>query len=60
MRKAYESMDKVGSCGRGIFFIRTADDRHVAQGQLHGRAMAELAHEKRVRDAAPCGQGELF
>ena len=60
MRKAYETMDKVGSCSKGIFFIVTAEDRKIATGQLHSHAMAELVREKEIRDAAPQGQGSLF
>jgi hypothetical protein len=60
MRKAYETMDKVGSCSKGIFFIVTAEDRKIAQGQLHSHAMSELVREKEIRDAGQVGQGELF
>lgn len=60
MRRAYETMEFVGSCSRGLFWIVTAEDRRIAQSQLHGRAMAELVREKRIKDSAPCGQGELF
>ena len=60
MRKAYETMDKVGSCSKGIFFIVTAEDRKIATGQLHSHAMAELVREKKIRYAVPQGQGSLF
>lgn len=60
MRKAYEGMDKVGSCARGLFWVVTAEDRRIAGKQLHGRAMSELVRERRIREAAPQGQGELF
>jgi hypothetical protein len=59
MRKAYESMAMVGSCLRGLFWIVTSEDRKVAETSLHGRAMAELVREKRIKDAAPAGQMEL-
>jgi hypothetical protein len=60
MRKTYEHMDEVGSGGKGVFLIVTADDRRIAGKQLHGRAMAELVREKRIKDAGACGQISLF
>lgn len=60
MRKTYETMELVGSHSKGIFWIATAEDRRIAQGQLHGRAMSELVREKRIRDAGDMGQMELF
>jgi len=60
MRKTYEDMEQVGSCGKGIFWIVTAEDRRIAGKQLHGRAMSELVREKRIKDAGQVGQGNLF
>ena len=60
LRKFKETMPEVGSCARGYFLIVTAEDRRVAEAQLHGRAMAELVREKAIREAAPRGQMELF
>jgi len=61
MRKAYESMEDVGSCAKGIFLVVTAEDRRIAGVQLHGHALAELVREKRVKDGAEAGeQGNLF
>jgi len=61
MRKAYENMGKVGSCSKGIFWIVTAEDRKIAQGQLHSHAMSELVREREIRDAGASGeQGRLF
>jgi len=60
MRKVYETMEFVGSCSRGIFWIVTAEDRRVAQANLHGRAMATLVRESNIKKSAPCGQMELY
>ena len=65
LRKVYgqggELEGKVGSSLRGLFWIVTADDRRIAQSQLHGRAMSELVREKHIRDAGAVGkQGSLF
>jgi hypothetical protein len=53
-------MPKVGSSLRGYFWCVTAEDRRVAQQSLHGRAIAELGREKRIRDAADGGQLGLW
>lgn len=60
MRRAYADIDSLGSCAKGLFWIVTAEDRRIAGKQLHGRAMAELVREKRIRDAAPAGQLGLW
>jgi hypothetical protein len=60
MRAVFSTISECGSCGTGYFFIVTAEDRRIASGQLHGRAMSELVREKRIREDAPQGQGELF
>jgi hypothetical protein len=60
MRATFSTIKECGSCGTGYFFIVTAEDRRIASGQLHGRAMAELVREKRIKDAAPAGQISLF
>jgi len=61
MRKAAETMECVGSCSKGYFFIVNAEDRKIALGQLHSQAMSELVREKRIREAGASGeQGELF
>ena len=49
MRKSYEAMEQVGLSTCGLFWIVTAEDRRVAGKGLHGRAMAELSHEKRIK-----------
>jgi hypothetical protein len=64
LRKIYghggELEGRVGSSGKGVFWIVTAEDRNIARGQLHGRAMSELVREKEIRNAGQVGQGELF
>jgi len=60
MRKTYEDMEQVGSCGAGLFWIVTAEDRRIAQGQLHSPSMSMLVREKRIKDAGQVGQGNLF
>jgi len=60
MRKCYEPMEKVGSSGAGLFWITNAEDRRIAQLNLHSRAMSELVREKRIRDAGAEGQRSLF
>ena len=60
MRKAYANMDRLGSCSRGIFLIIDAEDRRISQRGLHAHAMASLVRERAIKDAAPCGQIELF
>jgi hypothetical protein len=60
MRRAYADIDSLGSCAKGLFWIRDAEDRRIAGKQLHGRAMSELVREKRIKDAAPAGQISLF
>jgi hypothetical protein len=53
-------MPEVGSCLKGIFLIKDAEDRRIAGKQLHAASMASLGREKRIKDAAPAGQGNLF
>ena len=60
MRRAYADMDRLGACSRGIFLILDAEDRRISQCGLHAKAMSELVRERRIKDAAPCGQRELF
>jgi hypothetical protein len=60
MRKEYESLDKVGSCGQGLFLIVTAEDRRVAQGALVAPAASMFDRKRRIEKSAPQGQGELF
>ncbi len=61
MRKRYEDMERVGSCGRGLFWILTPEDRRIAQGQLIAPAASMFAREKRIKDTGAMGaQGELF
>ena len=61
VRKAYEDLAVVGSCQRGLFYIATAEDRRIASGGLHGKALAVLAREKMIK-AAPvqAAQGNLW
>jgi hypothetical protein len=51
---------KVGSSGKGLFWIVDAEDRRISQKGLRSHAMSELVREKAIKDAAPCGQRELF
>jgi hypothetical protein len=60
MRKAYEGMDKVGSSLKGLFWIVTAEDRRIAQGQLHAPSMAMLHRERVIRESGDGEQGRLF
>jgi hypothetical protein len=60
LRKFKETMPEVGSCSRGYFLIVTSEDRRIAQGNLHSRAMSELVHKKRIGDAGAEGQMGLF
>lgn len=60
MRKEYESMDKVGSCGAGLFFIVTAEDRRIAAGQLAAPAVAMFERKRQIEKSAPQGQLDLF
>jgi hypothetical protein len=60
MRRAYESIDKVGSCGRGLFWITNAEDRHIAQSQLVAPAAAMFKRERKIGASVETGQGSLF
>lgn len=60
MRKAYETMAQVGSCGRGIFLIQTAEDRRISAGQLAAPAVAMLDRKRQIERSAPQGQISLF
>ena len=59
LRRAYQGLERVGSCSRGLFYIVGYEDRKLAQGQLRSKAMAELVREKRIACAEE-RQGELF
>jgi hypothetical protein len=60
LRKFKETMPDVGSCTRGYFLILTAEDRHVAEGQLAAPAATMFAHQRELKKAAPTGQMELW
>jgi len=51
---------QVGSSLRGLFWIVTAEDRKIAQGQMRGRAMSELVREKHIRECGESGQLPLW
>jgi hypothetical protein len=59
MRKATETMEFVGSCSRGYFWIVTAEDRRIARGQLIAPARSMFEREKKI-GAVDARQGELF
>ena len=60
MRKAYETMEQVGSCSKSVFIIQTAEDRRISAGQLAAPAVAMLDQKRQIERAAPQGQGELW
>ena len=60
MRRAYSELPQVGHCSAGVFWIVTPADRKATERDLHSRAMSELVRERRVKDAAIVGQGNLF
>ena len=60
MRAAYESLDNVGSSLKGLFWIVTAEDRRIAQGQLHAPSMAMLHRERVIKESGDCEQQMLF
>jgi hypothetical protein len=59
MRKACETMEQVGSCSRGYFWIVNAEDRRIARGQLIAPARSMFEREKKI-GAVDARQGELF
>ena len=60
MRRVYAGLPQMGHCARGVFLIVSPADRKATERDLHSRAMSELVRERRVKDAAIVGQGNLF
>ncbi len=64
LRRAYAEIPSIGYSvegeHRGLFWITSRDEAHGVERCQHSKAMASLAREKRIREAIPQGQGELF
>ena len=60
LREIYKDIPNCGSCAKGLFWIVTAEDRHIAEGQLAAPAVAMLDRKRQIERSAPQGQGELF
>ena len=64
LRRAYSAIPSIGYSvegeHRGLFWITSRDEAHGVERCQHSKAMATLAREKRIREAVPQGQMELF
>jgi hypothetical protein len=59
LREIYGAIANCGSCGRGLFWIVTPEDRRIARGELAAPAASMFKREKRIGASPDAGQMEL-